>query len=119
MCSKILCRVFELILIFILKWQRQNTVHASAGAKEQSVDVSINLNKSKTMPTRTDTVEDILNQIKQLNYAEKIDILEKVVLLIKSGNKQQVKLSSISGLGSEIWQNVDIGNYIQNERQWD
>ena len=73
------------------------------------------------MATKTGSVEHILNQIKQLNYSERINILEKVALMMKNENenKQPVKLSSISGLGSDIWQKVDIDKYIQNERKWD
>lgn len=73
------------------------------------------------MATRTENIENILNQIKQLDHSESIDILEKVVLLIKKENeiKQGVKLSSIGGLGSEIWKNIDIDKYISNEREWD
>ncbi|PIQ22561.1 MAG: hypothetical protein COW65_02455 [Cytophagales bacterium CG18_big_fil_WC_8_21_14_2_50_42_9] len=73
------------------------------------------------METRADHIESISNQIKQLDYLERIAILEKIISLLKKENKtkQQVKLSSINGLGSEIWQNVYIDKYIENERQWD
>jgi len=56
------------------------------------------------MPTRTTDIENILSQIKQLDYAERISILEKIVALIKNetAGKKTVKLSSINGLGSEI-----------------
>jgi len=73
------------------------------------------------MPTRATNIDNILNQIKQLDYSGRINILEKVVSLIKNEAvvKKAVKLSSINGLGSEIWENVDIDKYIEDERQWD
>ncbi len=66
-------------------------------------------------------IDTILHQIKQLGYLERISLLEKVVSLIKKDTieKEQTKLSSLSGLGSEIWKNTDIGKYIENERQWE
>jgi len=73
------------------------------------------------MNTRPVSIGSILSQIKQLNHSDRINILEKVVSLIKkeSVEKKRVSLSSISGLGSEIWKGTDIDNYIENERQWD
>lgn len=73
------------------------------------------------MNPRAMSIGDILSQIKQLNHSEKINILEKVVSLIKneSVEKERISLSSISGLGSEIWKVIDIDKYIENERQWD
>ncbi len=77
--------------------------------------------KESTMNTRTVSIGSILSQIKQLNHSDRINILEKVVSLIKkeSVDKKRVSLSSISGLGSEIWTETDIDKYIENERQWD
>ena len=75
--------------------------------------------KLSAMSTRT--ISDILSQIKQLNHLDRINILEKVVSLIKkeSLEEKRVSLSSIGGLGSEIWKETDIDKYIENERQWD
>jgi hypothetical protein len=77
--------------------------------------------KESTMNTRTVSIGSILSQIKQLNHSDRINILEKVVSLIKkeSVDAKRVKLSSISGIGSEIWTETDIDKYIENERQWD
>lgn len=73
------------------------------------------------MNTRTISIGSILSQIKQLNHSDRINILEKVVSLIKkeSVKKEGVTLSSISGLGAEIWKETDIDKYIEKERQWD
>ncbi len=73
------------------------------------------------MAARTINIDNILSQVRQLDYLDKINLLEKVISLIKEENmvKEQVKLTSISGLGSEIWKDVDIDKYVENERQWD
>jgi len=77
--------------------------------------------KGSTMNTRTISIGNIVSQIKKLDHSEKINILEKVVSLIKneSVERERINLSSISGLGSEIWQETDIDRYVENERQWD
>lgn len=73
------------------------------------------------MQTPDTKVENILNQIKQLDYSGRMDILEKVIMLLKQEpvTKEQVNISSISGLGSEIWKYVDLDKYLADERQWD
>jgi len=73
------------------------------------------------MNTRTISIGNIVSQIKKLNHSEKINILEKVVFLIKneSAGGERITLSSINGLGSEIWKETDIDKYVENERQWD
>lgn len=73
------------------------------------------------MAARTINVDTILNQVRQLDYMDRINLLERVISLIKKENvvKERVKLTSISGLGSEIWKDVDIDKYVENERQWD
>ena len=73
------------------------------------------------MNTRTTNIGNIISQIKKLDHLEKINLLEKVVSLIKNDNieRERISLSGISGLGSEIWKEIDIDKYIENERQWD
>jgi len=65
-------------------------------------------------------INTILTQVKQLNKADQLSLLEKLALLIRkseiSGNK--TKLSSISGVGSSIWSKTNIDDYIEQERQW-
>ena len=73
------------------------------------------------MAARTINIDTILNQVRQLDYMDRINLLERIISLIKKENvvKEQVKLVSISGLGSEIWKDMDIDKYVENERQWD
>lgn len=73
------------------------------------------------MAARMINIDTILSQVRQLDYTDRINLLERVISLIKKENvvKEQVKLTSISGLGSEIWKDMDIDKYVENERQWD
>ena len=66
-------------------------------------------------------VNDILTEVKQLDKEEQLNLLEKLVLLIRKKEIKQnnhLKLSSISGIGAEIWRDIDIDKYIQSEREW-
>jgi hypothetical protein len=66
------------------------------------------------------TVNHILSEVKQLDKEDQLNLLERLVLLIrkKENIAKDVKLSSISGIGSEIWSNMDIDKYIESEREW-
>lgn len=66
------------------------------------------------------TINNVLVQIKQLDYDSKLSIMEKLVLLLKRYNKsyKTIHLTELNKLGCEIWKNVDIDEYVKNERQW-
>ena len=65
-------------------------------------------------------INTILKQAKQLDKADQLSLLEKLALLIRKSdaNKSDVKLSSISGIGSSLWSKTGIDEYIEQERQW-
>jgi hypothetical protein len=68
-------------------------------------------------------VERIINEIKILDYYAKLEILEKLVRLLREPAKKSKKKSSLlqlEGLGKEIWQDVKVDEYIDQERNsWD
>jgi hypothetical protein len=63
---------------------------------------------------------EILSQIKRLNKVEQIALFEKVALLIRKTEKtsKPTKLSDISGVGSAVWHDTNIDEYVDAERQW-
>jgi hypothetical protein len=66
------------------------------------------------------TLNKILSQVQKLDKAEQASLLKKIASMLKNEEKSSspVKLIEISGLGSSIWQGVDIDKYIDEERQW-
>lgn len=62
----------------------------------------------------------ILTQVQKLNKIEQVALLKKISSLINGDEKpvKTVKLTEISGLGADLWRNVDIGKYVDEERQW-
>ena len=67
-------------------------------------------------------INDILSQVKQLNKEDQLNLLQRLIVLLKKKevtNSAPLSLTSLSGLGSEIWKSDnDINNYIDQERQW-
>ena len=64
-------------------------------------------------------VENILLEVKHLEPREQLMLLEKLVAIIRREHTGSTeKLSSISGVGAEIWKGVDIDKYVENEREW-
>jgi len=63
----------------------------------------------------------IFRGVDTLDYTDKLNLLSYIMKdLIKSGSKTKHHLSELRGLGKELWQNIDIDGYIQNERaSWD
>ena len=65
-------------------------------------------------------IHDILSKIEKLHKEEQLTLLEKLVSLIKKKEMQNepTKLSKITGIGSKVWQSINIDEYIEQERQW-
>ena len=70
--------------------------------------------------SETIDIHDLMSKIRNLDKEDQFSLLERLVALVrKSDELERVpKLSSISGVGSDIWKNTDIENYIDQERQW-
>lgn len=69
-------------------------------------------------------VKGILSQIKKLDYETRIELMEELLSLLKENkiekeNKRRTRLTDLNELGSEIWKDVNIDQYVEQERQWD
>ena len=67
-------------------------------------------------------IDEILSQVKQLDKEDQLTLLHRMDYLLKGSKTEQVqktRITSLSGMGSEIWKSTDeINNYIEEERQW-
>ena len=67
-------------------------------------------------------INDILSQVKQLDKEDQLTLLQRMAYLLKRREVKKTtptQLTSLSGLGSEIWKSADsIDKYIDEERQW-
>jgi len=70
----------------------------------------------------TININQIVNEIERLDYNDKINILSRIVNLLKRDENanQAVPITRLKGLGKNVWQKTDIASYISTEREsWD
>lgn len=67
--------------------------------------------------------ENVLQMTKQLNLSEQLQLLENLSQMVRRQIEVVGETSSIlelDGLGADIWQNIDVRNYLDQERNsWD
>ena len=64
----------------------------------------------------------ILNQVKQLKPDEQIQLMEDLLTILRRQVEQKPlhSILELEGLGKEIWEGVDVQEYINRERDsWD
>lgn len=65
-------------------------------------------------------INRIVNDIQLLDHYARLEILEKLVHLLKRSESQEPKkersLLDLSGLGKEIWETTDADTYLEQER---
>ena len=63
-------------------------------------------------------IVQIVNQIEKLDYNSKINILSRLVDLLKREGKvsQPYSITSLKGLGKNVWQKIDTDLYLSEER---
>lgn len=71
---------------------------------------------------RTLNINQIVNEIEKLDYNDKINIMSRIVNLLKREEKsnEMWSITQLKGLGKNVWQTTDIASYIATERKsWD
>jgi hypothetical protein len=68
-------------------------------------------------------INEILSQVRQLDKEDQLTLLQRIASLLKRTQTAKptssARLTSLSGLGSEMWKSTDdIDSYIDGERQW-
>ena len=70
----------------------------------------------------TININQIINEIEKLDYKDKINIISRIVNLLKREEKthQVSSVTQLKGLGKYVWQKTDTDSYISKEREsWD
>jgi len=71
---------------------------------------------------QTININQIVNEIEKLDYNDKINVMSRIVNLLKRADKSQqsYSITRLKGLGKNIWQKNDIDSYVVSEREsWD
>ena len=74
------------------------------------------------MDTPTVTYGQILNLTQRLEPAEQLQLLEALAQSLRHSLRtpRPHSILELQGLGKEVWQNIDVGAYINQERDtWD
>jgi hypothetical protein len=67
-------------------------------------------------------INRIIKEIESLDYSDKINILSRIAGMLKKTNTAQLHtdITSLRGMGKDLWQKIDVDSYISNERSsWD
>jgi len=67
-------------------------------------------------------INQIVNEIEKLDYNDKINIMSRIVNLLKREDKphQLYSITRLKGLGKNVWQKTNIESYVATEREsWD
>lgn len=68
-------------------------------------------------------MQNILSQIMKLDNETRLYLLERLISQLRKTNKESNSishnLSELNSLGSDVWKDVDIDKYIEEERNWD
>jgi len=70
----------------------------------------------------TININQIVNEIEKLDYNDKINIMSRIVNLLKREGKahQAFPVTRLKGLGKDVWQKTDAASYVSKEREsWD
>ncbi|MDR2358884.1 MAG: hypothetical protein LBD87_03665 [Prevotellaceae bacterium] len=64
------------------------------------------------------SVNRIAKEIDRLNPIQRLNILSHIVASMKKDVVPDIpaNLTALQGLGKELWKNVDVENYVSNER---
>lgn len=60
----------------------------------------------------------VLNQVRQLSTDEQFQMLEDLAVMVRQGimRKPQHSILELKGLGKEVWEVIDVDEYIRQER---
>ena len=67
-------------------------------------------------------INQIVSEIEKLDYNDKINIMARIVDLLKQGKKTHhvSSLTKLKGLGKNVWLKTNTDSYISTEREsWD
>ncbi len=65
-----------------------------------------------------DVYRIVFSQVRQLSTDEQFRLLEDLAVMVRKGTTRKPKhrITELKGLGKEIWEGVDVEEYIKKER---
>ncbi len=72
--------------------------------------------------SNTANINTIIQEIESLDYNSKINVMSKIVSMLKRAKAKPTALNitKLKGLGKDIWEDVHVESYLAKEREaWD
>ncbi len=68
----------------------------------------------------TARIDNIMNEVSTYDVEMRILLIEKILDSIKTAGKQKhsAGLSELKGLGADLWKQIDVQKYIDEQREW-
>jgi hemerythrin superfamily protein len=70
-----------------------------------------------------ENLEEIWPKVEKLDNEDQLMLAEKILSKIHQENQSRktksLALTDLKNLGSEIWKDIDVKQYLQDLRQWD
>lgn len=67
-------------------------------------------------------IKKILAQVDQMDEQAKANVLEKIKAILSNAKiaeeNSKLTLYSLKGVGSDLWRDTDVEEYIKKEREW-
>lgn len=70
----------------------------------------------------TPIYDDVIQQVKHMTTSDQLKLLEEVAAIIRHQveSKPKRSLLELDGLGAEMWRQIDVDDYLDEERNsWD
>jgi hypothetical protein len=58
----------------------------------------------------------VRNQAQRLSTDEQFQLLEDLVVMVRKNSQPQHSILELEGLGKEVWEGVDVEEYIRESR---
>jgi hypothetical protein len=66
----------------------------------------------------SDAYRQILGQVEQLSLGEQLDLIADILKIVRRHTvKPQHRVTEFRGIGKDLWKDVDVEKYIQEERE--
>lgn len=65
----------------------------------------------------TESYNRILHLLQQLPEAQQVQLLHEMGCQIANSKQKDASISSLRGLGKEIWHDIDAQTYVNKERE--
>ncbi len=70
------------------------------------------------MTTKSTSWQDILTLVEKLSWSDQLHLISELLLRRRTSTPEvePIDLLTLAGVGSEVWSNLDVNTYLNQER---